>query len=149
MPDLYTKYQYNDAGDLIDPPRIPDFERRLIEAGALGDTGLIESLTEDYEDKRRTMAEKHNQRVEDRASEDQRLLAERNERNRQQSADNAREQQQQRDRADADELRQQEGNPSPSPSPDATGSAQFPGAGGTDTDSTSTGQPTTVGGENP
>lgn len=107
MPDQYTKYQYNDSGDLIDPPRIPDMERQLIEAGALGDTALIESLTEDYEEKRHSMAERHNQRVDERADEDRRLLAERDERAREESASRVRADADARSREEADRLREE------------------------------------------
>lgn len=122
MPDLYTKYEYNSDGDLIDPPRIPDYERQLIEAGAMGDELLIETLTEEYEGKRRDMADRHNKRVASRQDEDRRLIAERNERTRAEADAQAQADAATRDRAAADAERNRPQDPpppevSPDPSP--------------------------------
>ena len=127
MPDLYTKYEYNDDGDLIDPPRIPDFERQLIEAGALGDDLLIESLTADYEEKRREMAERHNKRVDDRAEEDRRLLAERDERTRAENAQRAQDAATQRERDAAQAERENPRTPPDAPPADAPAPATVGG----------------------
>lgn len=130
MPDLYTKYEYNDDGDLINPPRIPDYERQLIEAGALGDDLLIESLTADYEEKRREMADRHNKRVDDRATEDRRLLAERDERTRAESAQRSEDAATAREREAAQAERDRPQDPAPSTNENPAAVAGAAAAGG-------------------
>lgn len=115
MPDMYTLYQTDGEDGLIDPPIIPDMERQLIEAGALGDTVQIEILTEEYAAKRQKVADLHNEKVNDRATQDKMLLAERGERARVAAQEKADADAEARRRADLDQLRANEAeNPSPS-----------------------------------
>lgn len=112
MPDMYTEYRTTEDGGIIDPPIIPDYERQLTEASALGDQTLIASITESYHDDRKELAERHNKAVRERRAEDDELLAKRqrdHEDQARQRADAAAENER-RERADAarraEELRQ-------------------------------------------
>jgi hypothetical protein len=108
MPDSYTPYRVTDSGDIIDPPVIPEYERRLTEASAAGDTAQIAIVTEDYHGERKRVAERHNQQVQERRNEDERLRREARE-----SEQRAREQEEAAqtaaaERAEADRLRRAE-----------------------------------------
>jgi len=50
------KYKKDDGGNLIDPPVIPDFERRLSEAHNRGDDDLIAAIQEEYNEERYKLA---------------------------------------------------------------------------------------------
>lgn len=75
MPDTYTKYEISDDDEIVDPPVIPEYERRITEATAQSDDTQIELVTEDYHEARLRIAKRHNERVDDRKSDDERVLA--------------------------------------------------------------------------
>lgn len=129
--DIYTPYQYNEEGGLIDPPTIPTMERQIIEANALGDTVLIQVVTEEYEQKRQRIAEIHNENVRRRADEDRQLLADREERRRAQAQEDAANAAEAQRRRELEALRRESEAPSaPVPPPTAPPlSAGFPEGG--------------------
>lgn len=56
--------QRDDAGNLIDPPTIPSYEAKLLEAHALNDTELIEDITTEYHKAREELALSNHDRAE-------------------------------------------------------------------------------------
>jgi hypothetical protein len=120
MPDLYTKYQFDDAGNVIDPPTIPEYERRGVEAQASADVTQMELVAEDYADARRRVAERHNSRVDARAREDELLLAAQNTEQRQANEQDAAATRETRRRAQLDALRAEAAaGRTPTPDPQA------------------------------
>lgn len=75
MPDLHTRYEITDDG-VKNPPVIREFEQRVSDAAAAGDTAQLDVIMDDYNAERRKIAERHNARVDARQQEDRRLLAE-------------------------------------------------------------------------
>lgn len=108
MPDLFTRYEITDDGEVVNPPIIARYEQQIAEAAAAADQSQIDQATEDYAKARRDIAERHNKKVNAREQEDNRLLAEADEQRR-------REQEAQQDaaaqtarREEAERLRQQQ-----------------------------------------
>lgn len=54
--------RYDDGGNLIDPPSIPEYERRLTEAATAGDQDQIDLITEEYRDKQVELARRRARR---------------------------------------------------------------------------------------
>lgn len=111
MPDTYTPYRFTDDEEVIDPPVIQEYERRLRDAQASGDDAQIAVVQEDYHAERKRVADKHNERVEDRRREDERLLAQDRQRVEQERSESTREQEQRDERSNIERLRaEQEAN---------------------------------------
>jgi hypothetical protein len=58
-----VKFQRDDEGNVVNPPVIPEFERRTQEAQALGDTALIQTITDEYTEARNKVAEENDKQV--------------------------------------------------------------------------------------
>lgn len=109
MPDAFTLYQYTEDGELIDPPALPEYERQLREAQAGGDQAQISVLSDEYAEARQKVAEKHNEMVETRRQEDERLLAQSREAQAEEQKRRESQEEAERERAEIDRLRA-EGN---------------------------------------
>lgn len=116
MPDIYTEYQTDDDGSVINPPVMREYEDRLRDATAVGDLARIATVSEDYEAERKRVADRHNQQVQDRRADDDRLLAEQRQAQEQARADADNRSQEDARRARANALR----NAPPTP-PQPTG----------------------------
>lgn len=75
MPDKYTEYRTDNDGNVVDPPRIPEFESRMRDAQSSGDESQIAVVQEDYDAARQRIVDKHNESVNARRKDDERLLA--------------------------------------------------------------------------
>lgn len=53
-----AKAPRDDDGNVIDPPTIPEYERRIFDAAQTGDTDLMDEVTKEYTRKRAQLADK-------------------------------------------------------------------------------------------
>lgn len=108
MPDIYTPYRLTSDGDVIDPPIVPDLERQGYEAACANDMTQVQMVAEDYSAKRKEIARRHNEKVERRKQEDQRILAQDAERARQEDDERARQEAERAEQERAAQLREPE-----------------------------------------
>lgn len=60
---MEDRYQFDDEGNAVNPPVIPQYEQALAEAQARGDADDIEDITAEYHEARNAKAQRHNDRL--------------------------------------------------------------------------------------
>lgn len=117
MPDQYTKYTIDEDGGVQDPPVVASFERELSDAMGMADEAQIQEVTDRYAERRHKIAKAHNDKVDQRNRDDERILREEDARRRAELADERERASVNAERARAQELR--DNPPTPADDPNA------------------------------